>query len=268
MKPNQMTGDLLALRASEEPVMIPRLAKCLGLAKVEDDPAEHTDGDIVVQNAGAVRIIQVRGIMARGVSGWFPWATDTEELEALLLEADDDETVTAIVLDVDSPGGTVNGTPEVANVLASLAKPVVAYVAGGMYSAAYYLAAASDMILARPSAGVGSVGVITAHVDATKAWDEMGLTIEVFRSGANKAPGAYNLSLSESDRASIQERIDAMGDQFREHVLTYRPEIDFDHLDGRIFTGLDAVTAGFADDTATGIKSAISTALALVSVGT
>lgn len=265
MKPNELTSELLALRAADEPVMVRRLAKCLGRAAVSDDPAERGECEFV-RNAGAVRIIEVRGILARGVSGWWPWATDFDELEKALLDADDDETVSAVVLDVDSPGGTVNGTPEAADVLASIQKPVVAYTAGGMYSAAYYLAAAADMILARRSAGVGSIGVIAAHVDYTAMYAEEGISIEVFRSGENKAPGAFGLSLSDSQREMIQGRIDAMGKAFREHVLRYRNEVDEDHMDGREFTGEQAVSAGLVDENASNIKDAIRAALALAGV--
>lgn len=263
MKTNPIPGSLLALRLSSEQAMSARLAKCLGVAKGEDDPAERSEGEIAVWNAGAVCIIKVRGILARGVSGWFPWATDFDELEKALLEADDDETVSAVVLDVDSPGGTVNGTPEAADVLASIQKPVVAYTAGGMYSAAYYLAAAADLILARPSAGVGSIGVIGAHVDFSAAYERDGIKVEVFRSGENKAPGAFGLALEDRHRAMIQEQIDAMGATFREHVLTYRNEVDEEDMDGREFTGEQAVLRGLADGTAGNIKDAIKQALAL-----
>lgn len=262
MKPNELTTELLALRAADEPLMVRRLAKCLGRAAVSDDPAEKGECDFI-RNAGAVRIIEVRGLLARGVSGWWPWATDFDDLEKALLDADDDETVSAIVLDVDSPGGTVNGTPEAADVLASIQKPVVAYTAGGMYSAAYYLAAAADMILARRSAGVGSIGVIAAHVDYSAFYEREGIGIDVFRSGENKAPGAFGLSLSHSQREMIQGMIDAMGDTFRAHVMTYRNEVDDGDMDGREFTGEQAVSRGLADATANNIKDAIRAALSL-----
>lgn len=263
MKHESITGDLLALRVSSEAAMVARLARCLGLASADGAEEKCSDGSVRCANQGGARVIQIRGILARGVAGWFPWATDFDELEAQILAADDDDNVSAIVLDIDSPGGTVNGTPEAADVIASVSKPVVAYTAGGMYSAAYYLAAPADMIAVRRSSGVGSIGVIRAHFDYSGLYEKEGIRVEVFRSGENKFPGAEGTSLTEGQREMLQGMIDRMGNEFREHVLRYRPEVDLEWLDGREFTGNEAVESGFADGIAGNIGDAVKAALGL-----
>jgi len=95
------------------------------------------------------------------------------------------EKVDAILLDVDSPGGTAMGTAELAEAVAdaSQEKFVYAFTGGLMCRAAYWVASQSDAIYASPSARVGSIGVIIPFLDASEAFERAGLKMEVFASG-------------------------------------------------------------------------------------
>ena len=100
-------------------------------------------------------------------------ATDMEDVAAALETARDRADVQAVFLDVDSPGGTVNGTPELAALVAdvSKAKYTYAFTDGQMCSAAYWIASQADAIFATPSARVGSIGVEgTALTEEQRAW--------------------------------------------------------------------------------------------------
>src|SRR5215467_6271108 len=114
--------------------------------------------------------------------------------------------VSAIVLDVDSPGGTVAGTPETAAAVrrAAEVKPVVAVANSLAASAAYWIASQASSLVVGPSADVGSIGVISAHIDRSKMLEDMGLRVTVVSAGRYKAEGNPFAPLSDEAKANMQ----------------------------------------------------------------
>ena len=112
-------------------------------------------------------------------------ATDMNQVTAAIGEAVERGDVDALFLDIDSPGGTVNGTPELAQAVADAAKrkTLYAFSAGQMSSAAYWIASQADAIYATPSARVGSIGVLLPFIDSTEKLRNQGLKVEVFAAG-------------------------------------------------------------------------------------
>ena len=108
-------------------------------------------------------------------------ATGSEEIGDCSREAAERDDIKAVFLDIDSPGGTVAGTPELAATVASInaQKPVYAFSSGLMCSAAYWIASQARAIYATPSAQVGSIGVVQAVIDDTAALDARGIKVEV-----------------------------------------------------------------------------------------
>lgn len=264
MKPLKLTNDIFGADFASLGRVALRVAKIRGIENEDEgDQCEKTNQEPEETKGGSVCIIQIRGVMMRDCKGWFPWATDTDEIEEMLSEAEADNNVSAIVLDIDSPGGCVNGTVELAELVAGMTKPMVAFVSGMAASAAYWVASSCDSVVIRKSANVGSVGVYSAVMDVTAMYEQLGVKTELFRSGENKAVGYPGTSLTDEQRAVIQGEIDRIGDQFRTHVVTYRPEIELEMLDGRCVAGEVAVATGFADEIANGINSAVLTAQAL-----
>ncbi|MEI8313742.1 MAG: S49 family peptidase, partial [Verrucomicrobiota bacterium] len=125
-------------------------------------------------------------------------ACDTGELINAVAEAAARPDIEAIFLDIDSPGGSVNGTPELAQAVAdaSKVKYVYAFSAGQMCSAAYWVASQADAIYATPSARIGSIGVILPVVDSSAAFEQAGLKVEVFAAGKFKSAGTPGTSLT------------------------------------------------------------------------
>ena len=210
-----------------------------------------------MQIVDGIAYIPVKGILARGVSAIEKscGVCDYGDIETDLLEASNDETVVGIVLDIDSPGGTVNGLYEVAQEIESVnaKKPVVAHTSGQMCSAAYYIAAACSAVTASPSSSVGSVGVIIQVLDETKALEMEGLKIETFRSDPMKAVGARGTSLTDDQRKYIQSIVDESAQGFKKHVMHNRRISDESALDGRVFSAETAKRLGFVDEV---VKSA------------
>ena len=164
-----------------------------------------------------------------------------EETASALLQAAADPAVHTILLDIDSPGGTVNGTPELALVVRTIAKDkhVYAFTAGQCCSAAYWVASQADVIYAAPSATVGSIGVILPVVDSSALYDRCGLKMEVFSAGKYKSTGMDGTSLTEEQRDRLTQQVNATWGRFKQAV-TRRRSISEADMEGQTFYGLDA----------------------------
>lgn len=114
----------------------------------------------------------------------------------------------ALVLNIDSPGGQVTGTAELATHIAGLPLPTVALVDGLAASAAYCLACACDEVVAIPSGVAGSVGVVAMHIDASKFFADWGLAITLVTAGEGKAAYSDTGPLSEAAHARLQATVD------------------------------------------------------------
>ena len=171
-----------------------------------------------------------------------------EETAAALLQAAADPAVHTILLDIDSPGGTVNGMPELAQVVRTIAKDkhVYAFTAGQCCSAAYWVASQADVIYAAPSATVGSIGVILPVVDSSALYDRCGLKMEVFSAGKYKSTGMDGTSLTEEQRKRLTQQVNDTWARFKQAV-TRRRTIDEADMEGQSFYGTDALDKKLID---------------------
>lgn len=174
-------------------------------------------------------------------------------LTAMVQQAADDSKVKGIVLDVDSPGGTVSGVEALTEAVRDAAskKPVVAFANGSMCSAAYFFSSAAHFIVAERTAVVGSIGVICVHSDFSKADSQRGVTYTVMTAGKYKAVGNSYQPLSDDDKNVIQSELDSVYDVFLDTVATNRKaskeKVHSDMADGRVFIGQAALDAGLVD---------------------
>ncbi|MBP7948910.1 MAG: S49 family peptidase [Verrucomicrobiales bacterium] len=169
-------------------------------------------------------------------------ATDSAEIGAALREAGQRDDIRAVFLDIDSPGGTVAGTPELASAVAALneQKPVYAFTSGLMASAAYWVASQARAIYATPSAQVGSIGVVQAVLDDTAALDAAGLKVEVFAVGKYKAMGAPGTPLTDDQRELIRSNLAETAREFHAAVLARGRAIPAEAMEGQTFSGRQA----------------------------
>lgn len=207
-----------------------------------------------------IAVIPVYGILARGVSAIEKscGVCDYGDIETDLLEARNNPDVVGIVLNIDSPGGTVNGLFELSEEIKTTSdmKPTVAHTSGQMCSAAYYIASACSAITASQSASIGSVGVIMQVLDETKAFEMEGLKVETFRSDPMKAVGARGTSLSDDQRKYLQDMVDESANAFKDHVRRNRGKVEDSTLDGRVFTAETAKRLGLIDKIARSVEEA------------
>lgn len=165
-------------------------------------------------------------------------ATDMDDVASAIQEAVGRADVVSILLDIDSPGGTVNGTPELAQAVADATKQkrVHAFTAGQMCSAAYWIASQADAIYATPSARVGSIGVLLPFIDSTEKFRADGLKVEVFAAGKFKGIGTPGVALTEEQRSLLQSDIEEIAVDFKAAVLARGRKIPEDAMEGQSFS--------------------------------
>lgn len=243
-------SSLLESRANGEPKA----------AAIEAAPAQGREPG--PQILGDTAVIPVRGVIARYADQINGACQDTgrsaEALQRDLLAMAGDPRVARIVLRIDSPGGTVAGTSETADTIRQVSaggKPVVAFVDGMAASAAYWLASQADeIVMAGPTSEVGSIGVITAHVDATRAQEARGFKVQVFRTSPLKAPGALGESLTREQAAAIDRDLKDFHAVFSGAVAAGRGMTDEQikaATTGEMWRPDSAIAMGLADRVAT-----------------
>ncbi|AHJ63244.1 Signal peptide peptidase sppA [Granulibacter bethesdensis] len=178
--------------------------------------------------------------------------TSYQALGDMLADALGAESVSAILLDVDSPGGEAAGCLDFADWFAAQRgiKPVIACVNQQCCSAAYaVVAAGADRILIGASAVAGSIGIIAYHADVSRMLDGDGVTVTALAAGALKTAGAPEIPLSEDARTMLMGIIDGEYSRFCDLVARHRgmsPDA-VRATEAAIYRGSDAVTAGLAD---------------------
>ncbi len=209
---------------------------------------------------GAVAVIPLRGMIAHRMNAVdeSSGGMSVERFGKMYRAALADPSVGAIVLDVDSPGGTVEGIREMASELLQSRgqKRVVAVANSLMASAAYWLAAAAaDEIVAIPSARVGSIGVFAVHTDLSAALEKEGIDVTIISAGKYKTEGNQFEPLTDEAKAQIQARIDEAYGAFVSQVAKGRgtnvSKVRGGYGEGRALMAKDALDAGLIDGIAT-----------------
>jgi signal peptide peptidase SppA len=167
-----------------------------------------------------------------------------------------------VVLDFNSPGGTVGGVEEAAEVVRNLAKEkkVISYVAPGRMaaSAAYWVASQATEVVVAPSAKVGSIGALVSWVDRTKQLEQLGLRVEVLRAGKHKAGFVPGTTVSDEEKEIMQAAINEVHSRFKTAVKSVRKGVAAESMEGQVFTGREAVAKGLATGTANSLNALLS----------
>jgi HK97 family phage prohead protease len=211
------------------------------------------------RQAGTVAIIPVYGTISNRANMFSSYSggTSIDKLKASFRAALADSNVTAIVFDVDSPGGTVDGVPEfAAEILAARSvKPSIAVANTMAASAAYWIASAAGRLVVTPSGEVGSIGVYMMHEDWSDAMAKEGVEVTFIKAGKFKTEGNPYQPLSGSTEAYWQKGVDATYADFIAAVAVGRG-VDADKVladfgQARMVSSADALAAGMVDAIAT-----------------
>ena len=204
---------------------------------------------------GPVAVLPLHGVIAprmnamTDISGGTSAEAFGRTFRAVMAEPE----ISAVVLDVDSPGGSVFGIEELAGIIRAGRgrKPIVAMANTLMASAAYWIASQADEILASPSSQVGSIGVIGVHQDISEAEAKAGIKTTLVTAGKFKGDGNEHAPLTDSARATMQQLVDGYYAAFVQDVSRGRAvsvaQVRDGFGEGRILGAKDALRAGLVD---------------------
>ncbi|MFO0699862.1 MAG: signal peptide peptidase SppA [Nitrospira sp.] len=204
-----------------------------------------------------VLLIEISGmISSQEKEGFRPTPSMIASVKEQLTRAAKDEQVKAVVLRINTPGGTVTASDiiyhELKTFKANRKIPIVASIMDLGTSGGYYIAAAADRVLAHPSSVTGSIGVIMLTVNAKGLLEKVGVEATAVTSGPRKDMGSPFRTMTMEERAIFQGLIDSFYQRFLSIVQEGRSNLQMEQIkrlaDGRIYTGEQAKEAGLVDD--------------------
>lgn len=177
--------------------------------------------------------------------------TSSEDIYSIVKSAENDETIKAIMVEIDSPGGEPVAAEEVERTLKASTKPVIVYIRTMGASAAYWAATGADRIFALPSSQVGSIAVNSSYLDEVKLNQKDGYTFNDLSTGKYKNIMNNNKVLTEDERALIMKDLYATHDVFVKTVAENR-KLDINKVkeiaNGWAYTGTEALSMGLIDE--------------------
>lgn len=198
--------------------------------------------------------IKIRGVIAQdNNSGPFSRPSGASAIAKKIREAGENKNIKAIVLDINSPGGTVASVQNIYSEIlkAKENKKVVALFRDVAASGGFYIAMAADKIVAEPGTITGSVGVIMQTSNVEGLFDKIGVKVTPITSGKYKDMGSAFRPMSDAEKAILQDMVNDTYTQFFAAVKAGRPNVKPEDLteytDGRVFTGQRAFNLGFVD---------------------
>ncbi len=190
---------------------------------------------------GKVGVVEIDGVI-----------TDSQEAIALIKRFRENDDIRAIIIRINSPGGVIGPSQEIYREIrkTTQTKKVVASMGSIAASGGYYVAAATNGIVANPGTITGSIGVIMAYTNFRKVLDKIGMVPVVIKSGPYKDLGSPTKEMSKEERGVLQAFVDQAHRQFVTAVAKAR-NMDIEDVkslaDGRIYTGEEAVKQGLID---------------------
>jgi protease-4 len=199
----------------------------------------------------AVAVIELQGSISAGPQDYFTTTGITPgRVRTLLDQATANASVKAVVVRVNSPGGSVVASDEIYHALLSFDKPVVISMADTAASGGYYIACAGDHVIAHPDTLTGSIGVVSQFLTFEGLLDKVGVDAVVITTGPRKDIGSPFREMTEEEKELWGEILDQVYEDFVAVVVEARelPEETLRELaDGRVYTGQQAMDLGLVD---------------------
>jgi signal peptide peptidase SppA len=190
---------------------------------------------------GSIAIVRLNGPLMKDDQECGPIGMET--IGMIIKEAIASRNIDAIVLHIDSPGGTVDGTEALGNIVKGSQKPIVSFVDGLMASAALWIgSSATEVIASTDTDIVGSVGVILSFVDLQPYWEKQGVAFHTI--AANTSPDKNknweDLRAGKYDDYK-KEVLDPLDEKFMNTIRQNRPNVKDEHLTGKIYLARDVM---------------------------
>lgn len=195
-------------------------------------------------STGGAAVLRVDGMLTK-YGNSFDGGGSLVALRKQVLDADRDPTVKSLLLVVESPGGTVAGTSELASAIHNFSKPTFAFLEDLAASGAYWIASQAQQVFANEAASVGSIGVFSVVRDSSGQAEQSGIKVHVVSSGAHKGAATPGTVITPEQIAVIQETVNSYAELFCAAVRRGRG-LSAEELsqvtDGRVFDAKTAVT--------------------------
>ena len=224
----------------------------------------------VTVDENKVAVIPLSGpVQAERTALFFGGSVISPQLVRNQLErAREDYAVKAVVLQIESPGGSVAACQEILNEIEQLEKPIVVSLGTMAASGGYFISAKADKIVALPGTLTGSIGVISQVPNLKGLFEKLGIEMEVFTAGKYKDMYAGVRELTPEERELLQEMTDQLYDQFVQVVVDGRGLSEAkvrDLATGQLYTGEQAKELGLVDELG-GLNTAIDLAASLAGI--
>ncbi|NLJ72032.1 MAG: signal peptide peptidase SppA [Syntrophomonadaceae bacterium] len=219
---------------------------------ITNDPSQKTSGT----GSGKIAVIEVNGAITGGAGASFTSEIASgDNIMRAIQKAKDRNDIKAVILRINSPGGTAGASQEIGIELDKLketGKPIVTSMGDMCASGGYWIACSSDYIVANGTTITGSIGVIMQLANLEGLYEKLGIKPEVIKSGQFKDIGSANREMTAEEHELLQELIDDSYEQFLEQVRQGRKDkISETELiriaDGRIVSGRQAYELGLID---------------------
>jgi signal peptide peptidase SppA len=229
--------------------------KVFGNPVVMKAASETISGDVIEDESsqGDIAIMSINGVLVKGATqeqeellGW----TNTDAISSEIEELADDPSIKCIYLCFASPGGETTGIEELARKIKFIdenVKPVFTWTEFNMCSAAYWLGAMGRVIGMTPSAIVGSIGVYMLSMDVSKQLEASGVKVNAISSGKYKLMGHEFRPLTEDEFNIMLTDVTNQHEKFKDAILSTRPNIDKESMEGLSYEGDDALELEQAD---------------------
>lgn len=201
--------------------------------------------------SGQIGLIELKGEIA-SEQGFLESGVSYKQVLEELNEAEENPSIKAVLLEIDSPGGEIVATKQIVEKIRSMKKPVVSWIGEIGTSGAYYAASASDLIIADEDSITGSIGVISVSPNIEELLKKIGVKVMILKEGKYKAIGNPFEEMTQEEESLLQEMLHDAFLHFKRDVLIFRKgklkEELFDEIaDGRIMSGKKAKENGLID---------------------
>lgn len=213
------------------------------------ESTQHLSGPL---GGPAVAVIDINGEIVSGPSaslGVTSYASSADVIP-LVKDAAADTDVKALLLRINSPGGSVVPSDEIYHALKGCGKPIVVLMGETAASGAYYISMAADHIVANPNTLTGSIGVISEFPEASELMKNLGVSVSVIKSGEVKDMGSLYRPMTDEEKRIWQKKINEIYESFVQIVAEGRhlpAETVRGLADGSVYTGREALELGLID---------------------
>lgn len=225
------------------------LAVIVAVASLNPGPSSQ-----IASGGEKIGVIPIEGAIMGGSQDIFGGVAGSESIMSHIRDAAEDPSVKAVVLRINSPGGSVGATQEIYREIEKLketGKPVVASMGETAASGGYWLSTAADKIYANSGTLTGSIGVIMQTPNLEELYEKLGMEFEVIKSGPHKDIGSTSREITPEERDILQGIVDEIFAEFIDVVAEGRnlPREEVEKLaTGRIFTGNQAKDVKLVDE--------------------